>query len=222
MNNIPWIPLAVVAGVAAVVALIGYVIWQSGKPGEDANAAAIAAEADSSTTLPGEWVNLPEIYGGAYGDDAKHVERAVDYETDCTDDGTTCNSNPPVGGNHWGSAACPRDPDDATPFCGPPPWGIYREVWPAESLVHGMEHGGVVVWYNTDNTQVRDEIEDIIKPMLDRGDLLIMAPYEDMADNTIAVTAWSRIDKFSVTDYSKDRVEEFIGAHKRRFNPEDI
>jgi hypothetical protein len=220
MNNIPWVPVGVMAGAAVVVALIGYVIWQSGKPADSANAAAIKAEADSSTTLSGEWVNLPEIYGGAYGDDAGHVERPVDYATDCNDDGSVCNSNPPVGGPHWGSSTCPESPDDATPFCGPVPWGIYRETWDTESVVHNMEHGGIVVWYKTDNTEVRDEIEGLIRRHLDRGELVLMVPYDDMEDDMIAVTAWSRIDKFPVSEYTEDRVETFMSDHARRFNPE--
>jgi hypothetical protein len=219
--NFPWVPLGIAAGVAVIVALIGYVIWQSGKPGEDANAEAVAAEADSRTTLAGEWIDLPEIYGVTYGDNARHVDRAVDYATDCNDDGTVCNSNPPAGGPHWGAGPCPRDPDDATPFCGPVPWGIYRETWPAESVVHNMEHGGIVVWYNTDNTQLRDELEDLINNNhIDRGQLVVMLPYEDMEEDTIALTAWSRIDKFPVSEYSEDRVETFFDDHARRFNPE--
>ena len=47
-----------------------------------------------------------------------------------------------------------------------------------------------------------------------------MAPYSDMEPDTIAITSWSRIDKFGVEDYSLDRVEGFIDAHYKRFNPE--
>ena len=180
--------------------------------------AAIAAEADADPALPGEYVDLAAIYGGQYGNDgpstAPHVTREVDYAGDG-------NSNPPAGGPHW-SGACTDDPSTSPPFCGPAPWGIYRDPWEAETLVHNMEHGGVVVWYNTTNEGVIGEIEALVANRLPLVDLLVMAPYPEMEDETIALTAWSRIDKFPVSDYTPERVQTFIETHVRRFNPESF
>ncbi len=170
-------------------------------------------EADDDPTLPGEFVDLPQIYGGPYPDTASHVRRDIDYVADG-------NSNPPAGGPHWGSGACTEDPDTSPPFCGPAPWGIYRKPWMPESLVHNMEHGGVVLWYNTTAQEIIDELEDLIVDRLNDGQILVMAPYPDMEEETIALTAWSRIDKFPIGEYSRERVEQFIDAHERRFNPE--
>ncbi len=36
----------------------------------------------------------------------------------------------------------------------------------------------------------------------------------------IALTSWSRIDKFPVAEYSEERVRDFMETHVRRFNPE--
>ncbi len=175
-----------------------------------------AAEADSNPLLPGDHVDLPAIYGGPYPDTAKHVIRAVAYEADG-------NSNPPAGGPHWGSGAqCPPDPELAPAFCGPVPWGIDRLPWQAESLVHNMEHAGVVLWYNTDDQAIIDELESLIAERRNAGQLLVMTPYPDMEAEHIALTGWSRIDKFPVDQYSQGRVERFIDVHERRFNPEDF
>jgi hypothetical protein len=214
------VPIVVVVGIAAIVGLVAFLIIQAGKdPGSNFDEAA-KIEADPAPDLPGTYVNLPEIYQGFYGNDdgpntAEHVTRDVDYVADG-------NSNPPVGGPHWGASSCGDDPLTAPSFCGPTQWGIYREPWDPESLVHNMEHGGLVLWYNTENQQVIDELEDIVKGYLDDDVLMVMTPYPDMEADTIAVTAWARIDKFPVSEYTEDRVREFIDVMKCRFNPETM
>ena len=49
-----------------------------------------------------------------------------------------------------------------------------------------------------------------------------MAPYPQMEAEMIAVTSWSRRDKFPVSDYTKERVEHFIDVNLCRFNPESL
>ncbi len=180
--------------------------------------AAVAAEADDDPSLPGEYVDLPAIYGGYYGNrdgpnTAPHMTLEVDYEGQG-------NSNPPAGGAHWGSAPCASSPADSPPLCGPVAWGIYQSEWDAESLLHSMEHGGVIVWFNTTDRDVVDDVQSIVETLLGAGDLIVMAPYLQMENEHIALTSWSRIDKFPVAEYSRDRVLAFLDAHMRRFNPE--
>jgi hypothetical protein len=214
----------VVAGIAVVLGLVVYLIIQANQPpSASSNTAAAQAEADNSPDLPGQWVDLATIYGASYPDDAPHVTRDVDYAADCSDDGFVCNTNPPAGGPHWGQGGCRVDSSgrpDPTPFCGPVPWGVYRDPWEPESLVHNMEHGGVIIWYNTDNQEVIDKLEEMATDWVQNDVLLVMAPYPDMEDDTIALTAWSRIDKFPVSEFSEERVEAFVNAHRCRFNPE--
>ncbi len=179
---------------------------------------AVAAEADASLSLPGQYIDLPSIYGGFYSNDdgpntAPHTGSKVDYEGDG-------NTNPPAGGPHWGSGACGSSPPDSPPLCGPVPWGVYTSEWEPESLVHSMEHGGVIIWFNTTERDIVDELEVLVTARLNSGDLLVMAPYLEMEDGFIALTSWSRIDKFPVADYSPQRVVTFLDAHVRRFNPE--
>lgn len=214
-RNVPWTPIVVVLGLAAVVGLVGFLIWQVSQPAGEGSG--IAAEADDDPNLPGEWVDLPSIYGDPYSATASHVSRDVDYAADQGE-------LPPVGGPHWGTGACVTDEDGnpaPTAFCGPAPWGIYREAWEPETVVHNMEHGGLVLWYNTTDQAIINELEDIIRGRLDRGDLLVMMPFPDMEEETIALTGWSRRDKFPVSEYTEDRVIDFINKHERRFNPEN-
>ena len=221
-RSLPTIPIVIAGGVIAVVALIAFLIWQSGKEPGSRFAGAAAVEASEDPDLPGLHVNLPEIYQderglASYGSDgsvpntAPHVTRDVDYVADG-------NSNPPAGGPHWGNGACPRDPEDAPRFCGPAPWGIYREPWPPQSLVHNMEHGGMIVWYNTTDQAIIDDMEDFVQDLFP----VVLTPFPDLEEETIAVTTWGRILKFSVSDYSRDLLREFEDVHNCRFNPEDL
>lgn len=218
--RIPWVPLGVVVGIAVVAGIIALLVWQQGGEEGSQFAAAAEIEADPAPDLPGEFVNLQEIYDGEYGahgenPTAAHVTRDVDYIADG-------NTNPPAGGAHWGRSACTQDPDDAPPFCGPAPWGVYRKPWEPETVVHNMEHGGVVLWYNTTDQSIIDELEDLVEDRLDGNELLVLMPYFEMEEEHIALTAWARLDKYPVSEYSKDRVEEFIDAFKCRFNPEGV
>ncbi len=188
------------------------------EPARSGRSEAVAAEADADPQLAGTYVDLAAIYGGYYGNPdgphtAAHTSSKVDYES-------RGNSNPPAGGPHWGNGACGSSPADSPPFCGPVAWGIYRSEWDAESLVHSMEHGGVVVWYNTTDRDTVDDLAKAVSNRLAAGDLIVMAPYLLMEDEHIAITSWSRIDKFPVSDYSSERVDAFLDDHVRRFNPE--
>jgi hypothetical protein len=192
-------------------------------PRPSAFGAAAAIEMDPAPDLPGEYVNLPELYQDErglahYGADssegpntANHVTGDVDYEG-------AGNSNPPVGGPHWGSTACGTDPATAPQNCGPAPWGIYRVPWAAETLVHNLEHGGVVVWYNTADQAIIDDLESFARDLFP----VVLTPYPDMEEEMIAITSWGRIDKFPVSEYSRDRLEEFNDVHNCRFNPEEL
>jgi len=192
--------------VAAVIALIAIAIIQAG--GGGTQSAGAEAERDRDTNLPGQWIDP----GATYPDDADHVEGSVPFCEDTTTQLTaegkvTCyHSNPPTSG--------PHSPTDAAP-------GIYSEPVPKENLVHSMEHGAVIIWYNcTDCDELVSQVRQVAEGYGGDGRNLVMTPYPGMEANTIALTAWSRLDKFSVSEYSEDRLRRFVEAHERRFNPE--
>ncbi len=220
-RNIPWVPIVVVAGIAAIASVVIFLVLQANHQAGPSNEKWAAAERSiaSDTTLPGQGVDLETIYKGTYGatsgnNTGQHVTHAMDYATE--------QGLPPAGGPHWGSSACGQDPASAPPFCGPVPWGIYRQPWPAESLGHNIEHAGVVVWYNTTNQQIIAELEADITARLKKNQLLVLVPFPDLEKETIAVTAWSRRDKFPVSEYTQARVDKFIDVFKCRFNPEKL
>jgi hypothetical protein len=203
-----------------------------GSPGEapatNRYASAAAAESDPDPNLPGEFIDLQRIYGGVYGSPegpttAPHMHEDLDYESHCSpDEPVVCNTNPPAGGPHWSGACGTDDPSEAAAFCGPASWGIYREPWETETLVHNMEHSGVIIWYDVADPELIAELEGLANERVTEGSRLILAPYPEMEDGTIAITSWSRIDRFQVSGYSPERIVQFIDAHHCRFDPEEL
>jgi hypothetical protein len=109
---------------------------------------------------------------------------------------TTYNSSPPTSGPHL-----PKVAD----------WGVHKEPVTKELQVHNLEDGGVVVQYNCPAADsackpLVDKLADIAR----RYDRVLLAPYPGMNEK-IALTAWTRIDKFN--DFDEKRIVRFIEAY---------
>ncbi len=109
---------------------------------------------------------------------------------------TTYNSDPPTSGPHFPSIAR---------------WGIHDNPIPKELHVHNLEDGGVLINYNCPKTnqECRTLIEKLAQ-IARRYNHAILAPYPGMNQN-IALTAWSRIDKFN--NFDEKRIVRFIEAY---------
>jgi Protein of unknown function (DUF3105) len=77
-----------------------------------------------------------------------------------------------------------------------------------------------VVWYNTKNQTVLNQMAQVVNGALADHRFVVMSPYDGIDIDTIALTAWTRLEKFSTADFTQKRVLDFISAHSRRFNPE--
>lgn len=120
------------------------------------------------------------------------------------------NSLPPTSGPHVGGIA---------------KWGIHNQPIPDELQIHNLEDGGVVVQYNcspgapirpaTPSAERQEECQELVTKLAEivtrYNDKVILAPYPAL-DTKIALTAWTRIDKFEVFD--KDRIGRFIDAFR--------
>ena len=219
-SNINWAVVIGVVGVVAVVAFIAYAVLQANKDTSNEPLDWQRAELDSSDKIPGKYI---PPHPGADGklctvascvptmDDRLHVAPAIPIcdqkalDTQNYSNPLCYNSNPPTSGPH-----------NANPM----PFKVLDNPAPKENLVHNMEHGGVVVWYNTDDQSVIKQLADTVNEELGRRKFVVMSKYTDMEPNTIAVTSWTRMDKFPVSDYNKKRVTDFIEANDKRFNPE--
>ena len=65
-----------------------------------------------------------------------------------------------------------------------------------------------------------NQLKSVVQAELDRRKFVVMSQYDEMEPDTIALTAWTRLDKFPVGDFNKDRVKTFIEKLDRHFNPE--
>ena len=105
------------------------------------------------------------------------------------------NTTPPTSGPHLGNLAS---------------WGIHSQPIPNEQQIHNLEDGGVIVQYNCP-----DGCEDLVAQLAaivkKHQEQVVLAPYPGM-DSRIAVTAWTRIDKFD--NFDQQRIERFIKAYR--------
>ncbi len=109
---------------------------------------------------------------------------------------TKYKSDPPTSGPHLPSIAR---------------WGIHESPVPKELQVHNLEDGGVLVQYNC--PQTNPECKTLIEKLAQivrRYDHAILASYPEMS-HKIALTAWSRIDKFN--EFDEKRIVRFIDAY---------
>ena len=89
-------------------------------------------------------------------------------------------------------------------------WGVHTEPIVNELQVHNLEEGGVVVQYNCPQG-CRELVEKLRAIILRYDTQIILAPYPGM-DARIALTAWSRLDKFD--DFDEKRIVRFIDAYR--------
>ena len=88
------------------------------------------------------------------------------------------------------------------------PFRVLENPAPKENLIHNMEHGGVVVWVNTTNQSVYDQLADLVRDELDKRHFVVMSRYSEMEAETIALTSWTRLEKMSTANFDKDEIRE--------------
>jgi hypothetical protein len=215
--------IAGILGAIAIGAILIYAVLQLNNTG-DSTPDWVKAQLDSSTDIAGTYVAPHPGFDGVWDsdtnrntDDRQHVAPGTVFPI-CTqaqmdakefadpDARTICyNSNPPTSGPHSST------PQGFTNLENPAP---------KENIIHSMEHGGVYIWYNTSNQDAIKLIKDLVKDNTDRRRFVGSTIYTGMESDTIAITSWTRIDKFPVSELTTDRLQDFIDDNHKRFNPE--
>lgn len=121
------------------------------------------------------------------------------------------NSNPPAGGTHYDEsyrAKFFQESDLAS-----------LSQYPEGHLVHSLEHGYVIFWYNCqiagiDCVSLKQTIQDVMDKT--GGDKLIAFPWSTM-DVPLSMTSWGRILNFTSPD--PEQMAKFI-EHNRYQAPE--
>jgi len=206
--------IAAVAGGLFILAVLVYAVLQTTNTG-DAVPDWRQAELDDDPNIPGVYYpphpgfdGLPET-----GDERRHFNPGqvvpicteAQIEAGEVSDPLCYTSNPPTSGPHS------TTPQGFTNLENPAP---------KENVIHSMEHGGVYVWYNTSDQAAIDLIKDVVNENTDRRRFVGSTIYTGMEEETIAITSWTRLDKFSVSELTRERLQVFIEENQKRFNPE--
>ena len=128
--------------------------------------------------------------------DSGHVETGidVDYSTD-----------PPTSGQHYGA---------------PMPAGVYNAgdiiaPFPESNIVHSMEHGYVVFWYNCSSMSLAacEQLKSQIAAVLSKvgSQKVIVYPWNTIAESLV-MTSWTQIQRFSTFD--ADLAADFVLANR--------
>ena len=102
------------------------------------------------------------------------------------------------------------DPPTSGAHAAPVNAGFYDSAPPDENLVHNLEHGYVVIWYNCDTlveaqcAELKGSVEAIIdraRPVvITTGAKKIVAVPRPNMDARVALTSWGRLHKLATFD----------------------
>jgi Protein of unknown function (DUF3105) len=139
--------------------------------------------------------------------------------------GTTCRSP---------EAPCGPDPYSSIPGTSGPHWdpsgvanwGAYSTPQNESQLIHNLEHGGIVIWYDADAlTQEQiDEIDAYVEGQVATGQggrfKFISSPWggSEPLGGPVAVTAWRHL--LTLDAFDMDAIRAFADASYLRYAPE--
>lgn len=106
------------------------------------------------------------------------------------------NSNPPTSGPHMPGIAG---------------WGYYTSVQPDEFLVHNMEDGGVIMWYELGTDEENDANVDLLNDVSRNYSRIVIAPRANLGSKYV-LTAWTRLQRFDEID--REGMLRFIEAYE--------
>ena len=112
------------------------------------------------------------------------------------------------------------DHDYGTPFptAGPhsPRWtetGFYTQPQPPTELVHAVEHGNVVIYYDRPGETVRTRLREWTQAYSGQWDGIVAAPSPGLGAR-IVLTAWEK--RLTLPRYDEEKAAAFIEAFRGR------
>jgi hypothetical protein len=117
--------------------------------------------------------------------------------------GAPYHSIPATSGPHWSSANSPG------------PWGVYQNAQRQEVMLHNMEHGGIVIWYQPAKLDAAGlaALQTYVRQQVTTTQFKVILTPWGGADfgHPIAVTAWNWLLYLDKADV--DAVKTFFDAH---------
>jgi hypothetical protein len=111
------------------------------------------------------------------------------------------NSTPPTSGPHYPQPIAPIDP------------GFYSTPQVPEKVLHNLEHGNIVIWYNPDAPeQVKSDIRAAVNEV---PNYTLATPYDNMKPGyNVVITAWAQLQYCK--QVSKQVVDDFRTKYQGR------
>jgi len=109
----------------------------------------------------------------------------------------TYNSNPPAGGSHYPTTAHA---------------GVYDKAPADGNLVHSLEHGAVILWYNP-KLLSQEQISRLKNIFNQTSGKAIMTPRDSM-DFLVALSSWGRVLKLK--DIDEKQIKDFFDTNRDR------
>jgi hypothetical protein len=144
------------------------------------------------------------LFGGG-GGTAVGVRQADGGRTHIAEgtQGSGYTSVPATSGQHWSSADSPG------------PWGVYTVAQPQERMLHNMEHGGVIIWYQPALLSADDlaTLTQFVKQQVTTDRFkVILTPWSGANfGHPVAVTSWGWLLYLDSADL--DMIRAFIDDH---------
>ena len=109
-------------------------------------------------------------------------------------------TDPPASGPHYDAWAQPD---------------FYRQPLPYELLVHNLEHGHVVIYYDPERTppEAREHLQRLTRQYRAMWDAVVAVPRPD-PQHVLVLTAWRRMLRLS--QYDPRLVDAFVEAYRGR------
>lgn len=144
-----------------------------------------------------------ELWEEVAAQEGIHIESGDPYEP--------YNTDPPNSGYHFGE---PMQPAEA---------GLYEEdeIIPDENLVHSLEHGYVIIWYDCSELAEDecDTLKDGIDNVIDRtGTYKVVGMPRAGMDQPIVLTSWGMI--FRLDELDEDKMVTYIEENREKNAPE--
>lgn len=100
----------------------------------------------------------------------------------------------------------PHDPEPTLP-------GVYTEPQPLEKLVHSIEHGNIVIYYDQPGEEAMAALNAWAKEFPGLWDGLVVVPHEGLGAEVV-LTAWTK--KLVLPEFQPEAAATFIDTYRGR------
>jgi hypothetical protein len=148
------------------------------------------------------------IFKPAAGESVPIMANAGDHVPPGSDPGPF-NSNPPTSGQHYGQEFDAGFYEESDPEV--------RNEFPEGYLIHNLEHGYIIFWYNCDLldeascSNLKSQIMGVMNEF--NNFKVIGFPYSSI-DVPLAMTSWGRMQTFDT--FNADAASDFIRSNRNR------